>query len=113
MGKFFNPLTVLIIRRSSRRLTMAKKKRLDTKIVSVRNIRLAHRRQLPAVLTKINQALRNGKRSFVTGSDFTDGLYPYVVEALTNTPGLAVVTNAKYGRVTVWLPGEPISNLGC
>lgn len=89
-----------------------KKQKLDKAIVSVRNIRLAHRRRLPAVLTEINKKLRDGKRSFITGNDYTDGLYPYVVEALMSTPGLAVVTNAKYGRVTVWLPGEPINNLG-
>lgn len=88
------------------------KKKLDKGVVSVRNIRRAHRRDLPKVLTEINKLLRRGKRSFSCPVDFTDGMYPYVVEALQNTPGMAVYTNAKYGGVTVWLPGEPLINLG-
>ena len=89
-----------------------KNRDLDKVVVSVRNIRRAHRRNLPKVLTEINKQLRLGKRHFSCPVDFTDGMYPYVVEALVNTPGMAVFTNAKYGGVTVWLPGEPLINLG-
>jgi hypothetical protein len=86
-------------------------KKLDTEIISVRNVRRAHRRDLPKVLTQINKKLRRGYRTFSVLSDFPDGMFPYVVSAFEKQPGWYVVTNAKYGRITVWLPGERLENI--
>lgn len=82
---------------------MAKK---TTEVISTVNARRAHRRQLPAVMKKINDRLRKGERLFQLGFDYNDGQFPFVVAAFKKQKGWEFQAT-DYGTINVRLPGEP------